>query len=88
MTFSTAKDYPKLLKDALAITAEDGVIIASTNNASFNMKKFKSFIDKAFSDTGKRYKILEQHQLPEDFTVPNNFSQFNYLKVVIIQVIG
>ncbi|MER2106119.1 MAG: class I SAM-dependent rRNA methyltransferase [Solibacillus sp.] len=87
MTFSTAKDYPKLLKDALAITAQNGVIIASTNNASFNMKKFKGFIEKAFEDSGRRYKIVEQHQLPEDFTVPHNFPEFNYLKVVFIQVI-
>ncbi len=86
MTFSTAKDYPKLLKDALAITADDGVIIASTNNASFNMKKFKTFIDKAFKDTNTKYSILETHQLPEDFAVPHNFPEFNYLKVVFIQV--
>lgn len=86
MTFSTAKDYPKLLKDALKITNEGGMIIASTNNASFNMKKFKTFIDKAFKETNKRYKILEEHQLPEDFPVPHNFPEFNYLKVVFIKV--
>lgn len=86
MTFSTSKNYPKLLKDALAITADDGVIVASTNNASFNMKKFKSFIDKAFKETNTKYSILETHQLPEDFAVPHNFPEFNYLKVVFIQV--
>ncbi|MGM9949484.1 MAG: class I SAM-dependent rRNA methyltransferase [Lysinibacillus sp.] len=86
MTFSTAKDYPKLLKDALNITNDGGIIIASTNNASFNMKKFKTFIEKAFKETNRRYKILEEHQLPEDFTVPHNFPEFNYLKVVFIQV--
>ncbi len=88
MTFSTAKDYPKLVKDALAITNDGGVIIASTNNASFNMKKFKTFIDMAFKDTNTKYRILEEHQLPEDFTVPHNFPEFNYLKVVIIQVLN
>ncbi|MEK4427542.1 class I SAM-dependent rRNA methyltransferase [Solibacillus sp. FSL K6-1523] len=88
MTFSTAKDYPKLLTDALAITNDDGIIIASTNNASFDMKKFKTFIDKAFKDANTQYKIIEQHQLPEDFAVPHNFPEFNYLKVVIIQVIN
>lgn len=88
MTFSTAKDYPKLLTDALAITNDQGIIIASTNNASFDMKKFKTFIDKAFKDADTRYKIIEQHQLPEDFAVPHNFPEFNYLKVVIIQVIN
>ena len=51
------------------------------------MKKFKTFIDKAFKDQNKRYKILEEHHLPEDFTVPHNFPEFNYLKVVFIQLI-
>lgn len=87
MTFSTAKDYPKLLMDALAITNDKGIIVASTNNASFNMKKFNGFIEKAFAESNKKYKILEQHQLPEDFTIPHNFPEFNYLKVVIIQVL-
>lgn len=88
ITFSTAKDYPKLLKDTLKITNKGGVIIASTNNASFNMKRFKGFIDKAFTESNTRYKILEEHQLPEDFTVPHNYSEFNYLKVVFIKVMN
>ncbi|WP_058306233.1 class I SAM-dependent rRNA methyltransferase [Gracilibacillus massiliensis] len=88
MTFSTAKDYPKLLKDTLKITNDGGIIIASTNNASFNMKKFKSFIEKAFTETNTRYKIIEEHQLPEDFTVPHNYPEFNYLKVVFIKVLN
>ncbi|SDC91922.1 23S rRNA (cytosine1962-C5)-methyltransferase [Terribacillus halophilus] len=88
ITFSTAKDYPKLLKDTLKITNQGGIIIASTNNASFNMKKFKSFIDKAFTESNTRYKILEEHQLPEDFTVPHNYPEFNYLKVVFIKVMS
>ncbi|MFP7254861.1 class I SAM-dependent rRNA methyltransferase [Terribacillus goriensis] len=88
ITFSTAKDYPKLLKDTLKITNQGGIIIASTNNASFNMKKFKSFIDKAFTESNTRYKIVEEHQLPEDFTVPDNYPEFNYLKVVFIKVLN
>lgn len=88
ITFSTAKDYPKLLKDTLKITNQGGIIIASTNNASFNMKKFKSLIDKAFTESNTRYKILEEHQLPEDFTVPHNYPEFNYLKVVFIKVMS
>ena len=46
MTFSTAKDYPKLLKDTLAITAKNGIIVASTNNASFGMKSSKALLTK------------------------------------------
>ncbi len=87
MTFSTAKDYPKLLKDTIAITAKNGIIVASTNNASFGMKKFKSFIDQAFKETRTRYKIVEEYGLPKDFRVPREYPEFNYLKVVFIQKI-
>lgn len=86
MTFSTAKDYPKLIKDALSITAPNGIIIASTNNASFDMKKFKTFIDKGFKEMHQPYKIVEKHQLPEDFCTPQDYPEFNYLKVCIIQL--
>ncbi|HEX5563658.1 MAG TPA: class I SAM-dependent rRNA methyltransferase [Sporosarcina sp.] len=84
-TFSTAKDYPALLKDAIDITEKNGVIIASTNNASFSMKKFKTFIEKGFADAGSRYKILEESSLPKDFRTNRDFPEFNYLKVVILQ---
>lgn len=85
MTFSTVKDYPKLLQEALSILEKNGVIIASTNNASFNMKKFKGFIAQAFKNSGVGYKIVEEYQLPEDFRTPNGFPEFNYLKVCFIQ---
>ncbi|MEK5332812.1 class I SAM-dependent rRNA methyltransferase [Lysinibacillus sp. FSL W8-0992] len=85
MTFSTAKDYPKLLMDTIAITEKNGIIVASTNNASFGMKKFKGFIDQAFKETNTRYKIVEEYGLPKDFRVPREHPEFNYLKVVFIE---
>lgn len=84
-TFSTAKNYPELVKDAIAVTEKNGIIVASTNNASFGMKKFRSFIDKAFQDTNTKYKVLETYGLPKDFRVTREFPEFNYLKVVILQ---
>ncbi|WP_318617776.1 class I SAM-dependent rRNA methyltransferase [Sporosarcina sp. YIM B06819] len=84
-TFSSAKDYPALLKDAIAITEKNGVIVASTNNASFGMKKFKTFIEEAFKDAGSSFKILEESSLPRDFRTNRDFPEFNYLKVVVIQ---
>ncbi|MFB4475820.1 RlmI/RlmK family 23S rRNA methyltransferase, partial [Oceanobacillus caeni] len=84
-TFSTAKDYPSLIKDTIAITGKGGIIVASTNNASFSMKKFKGFIDKGFKDSKTKYKILEEFSLPSDFQVDRNFPQGNYLKVVILE---
>lgn len=84
-TFSTARNYPELLMDAIAITEKNGIIVASTNNSSFGMKRFKTFIDKAFTDSGSKYKILEESSLPKDFRTSRDFPEFNYLKVVILQ---
>ncbi|MGY0693445.1 class I SAM-dependent rRNA methyltransferase [Virgibacillus sp. FSP13] len=84
-TFSTAKDYPALIKDTIAITEKDGVIVASTNNATFGMKKFKGFVDKAFREMDVKFKILEEYTLPDDFATNQNFPEGNYLKVLIVQ---
>ena len=71
--------------DAIAITEKNGIIVASTNNASFGMKEFKTFIETAFKDAGSKYKILEESTLPRDFRTNRDFQEFNYLKVVVIQ---
>ena len=84
-TFSTAKDYPMLMKEAIAVTEKNGYIVASTNNASFSMKKFKGFIDQAFKEADMKYKVLEESSLPRDFRTPRDYPEFNYLKVVIVQ---
>ena len=86
MNFSTAKDYPMLMERAAQVTQSKGVIIASTNNASFGMKKFKTMIEQGLKQAGRKYKVLEDHGLKEDFTHPRQFPQFNYLKVVIVQL--
>ncbi|QEK11368.1 class I SAM-dependent rRNA methyltransferase [Crassaminicella thermophila] len=83
--FSAAKDYKDLLKSVINITEDGGVIVASTNCASFDMKKFKDFIDKAFNEMDKKYKILEEYRLPEDFRTIREFREGNYLKVVFIK---
>lgn len=85
--FSAAKDYPDLVKSAIKLTNDGGVIVASTNCATFNMDKFKKFIDKAFKESNKRYEILEEHSLPADFAVTDKFPEGNYLKVVFVKVI-
>ncbi|MEC5425464.1 class I SAM-dependent rRNA methyltransferase [Virgibacillus sp. C22-A2] len=86
-TFSTSKDYPDLIKDTISITEDNGVIIASTNNATFGMDKFKGFVEKAFKEVNGTYKILEESSLPADFQVNKNFPRGNYLKVLVIQKI-
>ncbi|MEC1620699.1 class I SAM-dependent rRNA methyltransferase [Bacillus mojavensis] len=84
-TFSAAKDYKNLLKETIAITADKGVIVASTNSSAFGMKKFKAFIDAAFKETNERYTIIEEFTLPEDFKTMSAYPEGNYLKVVFLQ---
>jgi len=87
-TFSAAKDYKDLLKEAIALTKPNGVIVASTNASNFDMKKFHSFIEKAFNEKGERYKMMEQFSLPADFKTIKEFKSGDYLKVVFIQKIN
>lgn len=85
--FSAAKDYPDLVKSAIKLTNDGGLIVASTNCATFNMDKFKKFIDKAFKESNKLYEIVEEHSLPADFAVTDKYPEGNYLKVVFIRVL-
>lgn len=87
-TFSVAKDYVKLLKEAIQITQKGGVIIASTNYANLNMAKFKDFIEKAFKELGGKYKIEHTFSLPKDFRVMEKFKEGDYLKVAFIRKIA
>ncbi|MFK3961136.1 class I SAM-dependent rRNA methyltransferase [Pseudalkalibacillus hwajinpoensis] len=86
-TFSAAKDYKDLLKDAISITEDNGVIVASTNYSGYDMKKFKGFVDQAFKETNGKYELLEEFTLPEDFRTIKEFREGNYLKVVFIKKI-
>lgn len=83
--FSAGKDYPKLLEQAIAITEKDGMIVASSNSSAFDMKRFKAFIKKAFTETGNAYQILEEYSLPNDFKTIKEFKEGNYLKVAFIK---
>lgn len=86
-TFSVSKDYKDLLKQIIQITKKGGVIVASTNYANLNMRRFREFIDKAFKELNGRYEIEEVFSLPKDFKVNEKFKDGNYLKVVFIRKI-
>lgn len=83
--FSAEKDYKDLVKEAITITEDGGVIVASTNCSTFNMNKFKEFIRLAFQESNRGYKILEEYSLPNDFKTIEEFEEGNYLKVVFIK---
>ncbi|MBM7840555.1 23S rRNA (cytosine1962-C5)-methyltransferase [Alkalihalobacillus xiaoxiensis] len=87
-TFSAAKDYKALVKEAIPVTAQNGVIIASTNAANVSLKQFKRMIELAFKEENKAYKLLEEYGVPADFATTEAYPQGNYLKVLMIQVLS
>ncbi|TSB47190.1 class I SAM-dependent rRNA methyltransferase [Alkalicoccobacillus porphyridii] len=84
-TFSVTKDYATLLKQAIAITNMNGVIVASTNNSVLGMRKFKSFVEQAFTSQKVSYTIIEEYTVPEDYPYLNQYKEGNFLKVLFIR---
>lgn len=84
--FSVAKDYGELIEQSVAILAEKGVIIASTNAANLASEKFQEMIEAAFERKKVTYHCRESYQLPADFTVLPAYPEGNYLKVLIYEV--
>ncbi|MEA1954908.1 MAG: class I SAM-dependent rRNA methyltransferase [Campylobacterota bacterium] len=87
-TFSANKDYVKLLKEVIQITAKNGLIVASTNSANFSMMAFHDFIKKAFKELNKKFRVEESFSLPKDFKVNSKFKEGDYLKVVFIRKVN
>lgn len=86
-TFSAEKDYPDLLANAIDITFDKGIIIASNNTSTISMDKFRQIIGKGFNVARCNFEILEEHQLPKDFRTNRHFEPSNYLKVIFVRVI-
>lgn len=83
--FSAEKDYPELLAEAIKITRQGGIIVASNNSSTITLEKFKQVIGKGFNIGKARFEILEIHQLPKDFRAHHLYEESNYLKVVFLK---
>ena len=83
-TFSVAKDYHRLVSEALEILNPGGTLILSTNAANVTKEKFKKQIEKGFQDRKHRY--VAEYGLPGDFRWNQKEESSNYLKVFTIRV--
>lgn len=83
--FSVEKDYQELIEKSLKLLSKDGIIIASTNHSGLSRDNFVAQIEAGFKATKKKFKIIEEFRLPEDFKVNKKFEGSNYLKVIFIQ---
>lgn len=84
--FSVAKNYGDLVKDAVAILNDKGLLIASTNAANISLDKYKKMIVDALDEKGVSYHFQETYQLPNDFKTNMYFEEGNYLKVFFIEI--
>lgn len=83
-TFSVAKDYHRLVSEALEILNPCGTLILSTNAANVTKEKFKKQIEKGFQ--GRKHRYLAEYGLPVDFRWNKKEESSNYLKVFTIKV--
>jgi len=83
-TFSVAKDYHRLVAQALEILNSQGIIILSTNAANLSKSKFKQEIEKGLA--GRKHRYLAEYGLPADFAYNKKDGSSNYLKVFTIKV--
>ncbi|MDT2831526.1 class I SAM-dependent rRNA methyltransferase [Vagococcus carniphilus] len=86
-TFSVAKDYGKLTTEAVRLINKNGKLIASTNAANVNFDKFEKMVEKGIKEAGRGFKQQRVFRLPSDFAVSNTFSEGNYLKVLVYEII-
>ncbi len=84
-TFSVEKDYADLIGQYIDITKMNGVLVLSANTWKISRKEFHALIAEAFSAKGQHYTILEEHGVPDDFSVLEEYPEGDYLKVVIVQ---
>ena len=83
-TFSVAKDYHRLVSEALEILNPGGTLILSTNAANVTKDKFKKQIEKGFQ--GRKHRYVAEYGLPGDFRWNKKEESSNYLKVFTIRV--
>lgn len=83
-TFSVAKDYHRLVSEALEILNPGGTLILSTNAANVTKEKFKKQIEKGFQ--GRKHRYEAEYGLPGDFRWKKKEESSNYLKVFTIRV--
>ncbi|MDG4970974.1 class I SAM-dependent rRNA methyltransferase [Lactococcus lactis] len=85
-TFSVAKNYGDLVKEAVEILENNGTLIASTNAANVSDKKFHQMIEEALKNKGVKFTVFQEEKLPADFHIADSFPEGNYLKVLFIKI--
>ena len=82
--FRVEKDYPKLIKLALPLLKQDGVLFASTNAADWAPEDFLKTIEAAIHSSKR--KILQRQYFPQPPDFPISRREPGYLKTVWLRI--
>ncbi|WP_444685173.1 class I SAM-dependent rRNA methyltransferase [Alkalicoccus luteus] len=85
--FRAAKDYGRLVEDALELMEPGSLLIASTNHAGLPRWRFRRQVEQAFKAKDRRFRMEKQFSLPEDFLVNADYPEGDYLKVLAMRVL-
>ncbi|MCD8506068.1 MAG: class I SAM-dependent methyltransferase, partial [Alkalibacterium thalassium] len=84
-TFSVDKDYTELVKDAVEVLAQNGVLITSTNAWSVSRDDFFEMVNDALEELQVDAYLMDEHDLPDDFAVSRAYPEGHYLKVFVLE---
>ncbi len=84
--FSVEKNYRELIYKSIKILSKNGIIVASTNNSAFSRDEFLEQIKAGCKQANKKFDVIEEFRLPEDFRVNKKYDGSNYLKVFFIRI--
>lgn len=85
-TFSVSQNYGELVEEAVELIRKNGLLLASTNVANLDYGKFVAMVEKGLRAARRNFELIETYRLPADFSVSKDFSEGNYLKVLIYQL--
>ncbi|WP_208560981.1 class I SAM-dependent rRNA methyltransferase [Marinilactibacillus kalidii] len=84
-TFSVEKDYVGLIQEALAVLADKGMLIASSNTWKLDRDDFYEMVNEALENENVDAYLLDEYRLPEDFKVNEQYPESDYLKVMVLE---
>lgn len=85
-TFKVTADYSELVSQALNVMNDAGYLVCSTNAANFSPEDFREAILTGADNAGKELEMVKSFRLPNDFPVPDDSPESDYLKVFIYQL--
>lgn len=84
-TFKATTDYSELVSLAISVLDTNGYIVCSTNAANFDATDFQEAISMGADAENIEIELVKSFRLPEDFPVPDDSPESDYLKVFIYQ---